>query len=711
MKMNKIKIALLSLLATVFICSCDKDDSPFSGSDNYISSFSLTQGGVTFNAEISLNSITISAPENLSLTGATANVVLSENAGISPNPATITDWDKEQTFVVTAFNGTQNIYQYKVDRHAISKDGDIVLLNQADVEALAALQLTQINGSLTIGAAAGADSVYSLAPLAGLKTIKYGLIINATYAGESLAGLENLVKVGAFQIAQNKKLKTVSLLKLKAVMSDLIVSQSLVRTLEFHELTNIDKGLQIITLDSLVQMNFPKLKNIVENLTLQGSWSVNKLQFIDFPALEKIGGNINISNWKEVTKVNLPLLGSTTAISVTSRPSLEKLSAPKLKTILGSTNISSNKLLTDLDLSTLQNIGGDFRLENCNELKDLNGLKALVNVGGEMFINSLSELKNIQGLKALKSVGKRCYLSNWPLLEDETLSGLANLNNVGGELTISQIPFKKFSGFALNKVTSLGIYGNGISSIEEIDVRNIEIENTLTIQNITTNYVLKGAVICNYSLNISASNLNMEGFKEVKNFTYNMSVKQLDHQSAGIKKVTGDLSFNGYGFDKFSMPALEEVSGKFNLTASNGMQSVELPLLKKTGIATLDVAALPSFSLPALQLVDGNCSITTGRYQSDNLSNLQMPVLTTVNGTLSLSGYSSYYFNSKLTNLNGLAALKNVKGIALSWNTGLVDLTGLKNALSSFSASNWKVSDNGYNPTYQDMLEGKYVKP
>lgn len=303
MKINHIKIGLLSLLVTVFVCSCNKDESPFSGGDNYISSFRLTQGDITLNAAISNGSMVLTAPENLSLEGATASVTLSENASIAPDPASVTHWDEEQTFVVTAHNGTASTYTYSVERNAVSKDGDITLLTQSDVEALAALNLTEINGNLIVGAATGPDSVYSLAPLSSLKTIVNGLTIDATYAGESLAGLENLEKVGALQIMgelqvwPDAKIKKVELPKLKTIMTDLIVNPSSVETLRLPELVSIDKNFSVTASDIAV-MELPKLETIAGNLTFQGTNPRNSgdgnttLTAAEFPALRKIGGEV-----------------------------------------------------------------------------------------------------------------------------------------------------------------------------------------------------------------------------------------------------------------------------------------------------------------------------------------------------------------------------------------------------------------------------------
>jgi len=709
MKQHKIKIILTILL--VSLIGCSKEECLFTGEDNYISSFQLKQGDLTFNANITGGDIIVTVPENLSLEGAVATVTLSENATITPTPSTIDRWEDEQFFTVTSYNGKSNSYTYRIVRNSISKDGDIVLLTQADVEALAELNLNEINGNLIIGAAAGLDSVYTLAPLAGLKSVKYSLIINATYAGENLAGLEDIELLGELQVRSNMRLRSLSFPKLISVMTDLTVSQSWIRTLDFPELVNIDKGLQITTSDSLVSMAFPKLNNIVQNMTVQGSWGVNKLEAVEFPALTKVGGDINITNWREVTKVNMPNLESTVALSVTSLPKNESLVIPKLKSTLGNLSISSNTILTDLDLSLLRFIDGDFRFENNNAIEHLNGLRTLEEATGEIFISNLAALKNIDGLKSLTTIGKRLYLSNWPVLEDAKLTGISNIGSVGGEIIISQIPFSHFSGLALTRTGTLSLYGNGVTSIEEIDVRNLEIETALNIQNITTPFTLKGKDICNYNLNISGSSLNLEGFKEVKAFTYNLSANQGATQSAGIEKVNGDLTISVYGFDNFAMPKLTEVGGRMSLSASNGVKTATFPLLQSIGVANFEVGFLESFTLPKLETVNGNCTVRTGAYNADNLADLQMPALKTVNGILELAGYSSYYGNSKLTNFDGFLTVASVAGVVINNNAALTDYTGLKNAIASFAATEWKVSDNNYNPTYQDMVDGNYIKP
>ena len=169
--MIKTKHFVFALLTALLFTACSKTDEPFTGKDNYISSFSLKQGETVLNAVISDKVITVSAPEGMTLAGATASVKLSENAKIYPDPSSITDWNDEALFAVTAYNGTQIRYKYTVVRNSIDEKGTVVLETQADVDAFGTKGITAIGGNLVIGRTTGVDSISSLAPLFQLKEI------------------------------------------------------------------------------------------------------------------------------------------------------------------------------------------------------------------------------------------------------------------------------------------------------------------------------------------------------------------------------------------------------------------------------------------------------------------------------------------------------------------------------------------------------------
>jgi hypothetical protein len=192
----KTVLRLLPIIAFAFVACTENEADPFSGKDNYIAAFSLTQGNTVFDAAIAGDVITVTVPEGLSLNNAKATVKLSENASIYPDPAKITAWDDEALFAVTAYNGAKATYKYTVARSGVAREGTVVLETQADVDAFGQLGITFIDGNLTVGRAAGTDSITSLAPLAGLKEVAYSLTLNPTYAGTGLEGLENLERVG-----------------------------------------------------------------------------------------------------------------------------------------------------------------------------------------------------------------------------------------------------------------------------------------------------------------------------------------------------------------------------------------------------------------------------------------------------------------------------------------------------------------------------------
>ena len=137
----------------------------------------------------------VTAPLNVSLSGAKVNFSLCEQASISPAPEEVTDWDTEQTFVVTAYNQETKKYTYNVMRTDVPSEGEVRLVTQADVDALAASGVTIIEGDLIIGENSlkeGADTIKDLSALSGLIEVKQNIIVNNSFGGTSLKGLENI---------------------------------------------------------------------------------------------------------------------------------------------------------------------------------------------------------------------------------------------------------------------------------------------------------------------------------------------------------------------------------------------------------------------------------------------------------------------------------------------------------------------------------------
>jgi hypothetical protein len=472
----------------------------------------------------------------------------------------------------------------------------------------------------------------------------------------------------------------------------------------------LTKKLEVLSADSLVTLDLPELESVMQDVVLNGGWGKNRLMGIRFPKLKKVGGKIAIESWSEVEYVNFPALNSVLSLSLLSLEKTETITIPLLESVHGEVKVSYTPQLKSFDFSKIKTIGGDMWIENAWSLEDLRGLSSLTDVGGQLFLSDLNSLKSTEGLKNLTSIGGRLWLSRLSLSEDDHLSGLANLSDVGGYISISSTPVRKFTGFSLSQAGEISITGGEDIIISEIDVSHLEITKSLKLQNLPSPVIVKGPDIAEYLLDLSNANVQLSGFKEVNQLNIYINDPSFDPYTLHIEKVKGIASIQLLYITDFKMPELISVDERFDFIIHLG-NKVAFPKLQTTGQTILDIAHLESFSMPALETVKGDLTITTGKYDADKLKELQFTSLKTVDGALSVAGYSSYYSNTKLTNLNGFGSLQNVKGISVNYNSALIDFSGLKNILASITAADWNVANNGYNPTYQDMMEGKYTSP
>ena len=103
---NLLCVAFLSLL----LAGCEKENNDFIGSDNYITSFRLVNGEQTWPAVISANSITVTVPAGADLSGTRVVLETCEHVSVSPDPASITDWEASRDFTAVSYNQTPRTY-------------------------------------------------------------------------------------------------------------------------------------------------------------------------------------------------------------------------------------------------------------------------------------------------------------------------------------------------------------------------------------------------------------------------------------------------------------------------------------------------------------------------------------------------------------------------------------------------------------------------
>ncbi len=704
-KFFNIKIIITGMLSIMlFVTGCE-DDSIWDGTDYYLASFQIELNATTYKATISSDSITISVPENVSLDGAVATVEMSENATISPDPSGITNWNEKHTFTITAYNGDSQTYYYSVVQTSVTGSGNIILTTQDEVEAFAAQGITELQGSLIIGANEGENSISSLESLSGLKIITSGLVINPTFSGTSLSGLENLEQVGSIEIGAVTKLQKAAFPALKSIMSDLSVTSSGIDSLEFPVLENVDNTITLSKNDSLVLIDFSSLKTVASDFTIQGK-SNAKLSSISMPVLEYIYGNLSLKSLPNLISVSFASLTELVSCSVNSLTSLESFSAPKLETTYGNLYFELPALIT-LDMSSLTTVGGYLNMYSSTQLTGLEGLKSLKTVAGQLYLYNLTAVEKLDGLSALVSVG------SLTLYNMSSLSGLGDLSSLSEveTLTISGTSFQSLSELSsLQSLQTLEVNGSNIEGITELDVSKFEDLEYLRVNNIYNSVAIKGPENFEGTLYLYQTNFELDGFNEVKTLSLSgfNSSSEITDKEIGTKKVTGDFTLSLSNISgTFNLPNLEEVGGKLNL---NGRVPISMPRLKSVG-EFYSKQALPeggTYSFPSLETVDGDCYICT-KISWGYWDEIQMPELKTVTGTLTVSGYSSSRKNTTLTNLNGFSSLTNAGGITIQYNTALTDYSGLKNAISSFTTDHWTVTGNAYNPTCQDLVDGKWT--
>lgn len=273
------KIMLLFAAGSLVLAGCSDDNPtdpiPEDADDNFITSVVLTVGDNSYAAEIAGNDITVTVPYNVSLDGATAEFEYTPSATIMPDPSTITDWDTERQFRVTSYNGETNDYKYLVVKDDIREEGDVTLKTDAEVKAFADKGVTILKGDLIVGEESGDNFVTDIKALSALTQIGGDVVINNTYKGIALDGLENVVKIGGLRIGSTEAASTApelyyaSLKSLEEVTGDVVICNDKVQWFEAEKLTAIGGSL-VMRSAALTSVTTPSLATNRRRLRVAG---------------------------------------------------------------------------------------------------------------------------------------------------------------------------------------------------------------------------------------------------------------------------------------------------------------------------------------------------------------------------------------------------------------------------------------------------------
>ena len=707
-------ICCLALLCTA--CSEEKTELPW-GSDNYIVSFSLTTGADTYPAVIRDGRITVSIPYNVSLEGAQVSYELCEHASIYPDPATVTDWNQEWQFLVSSYdNQNDRTYLYTVERTDIATDGSLTLRTQAEVDAFARSGINTVEGNLTIGGEDEENPVTNLDGLKNLVSVRCDLTITAAYTGETLAGLENLTACESLRIGSaahpNETLRQLSLPALKEIKGDLCVYGTALQTADFKSLQSV-AGHFVLQSDALLQLTADELTTVAGNMTLIGTTADEAkapCEQMYFPKLQRIDGTLTLSRFDRLSGLGttfgvltqagalryehlalantfeFPLIETTGNITVTDCPILRSVLLPAL-TDAGSLEITGCPAIETLSFPKAERFDGDVSLATLPAIKDFGEfLPALKAISGDLSINDLSSLEGVLDL-SVYTFSPNSTL-DLRLVAATRLTELRG-GDFGGSLRIDAssltpqpeaMPFE-ITGFkSLDTLRIAGFTHISALSLPTESCDDLTIENcgsqapfTLSLPNLVE---VRGTLLCRNCG--KAGEANSASFPRLKN-------------------VGRQLSFyvGASSFTVLEFPLLE--------TVGNGEPVSDDPA-DDYALYTMPSGCAGEFILPSLQRVNGSMLVSTWNTSTDRAVAFRFPSLQSVAGEISV-GHTAYK-NRSVATLD-FSALTAAGAIRIGNLSSVTDFSTFTQVLPRLSEQTWSVTDCGYNPTYQQMLDGE----
>lgn len=649
------------------------EDNPFTGTDNHITTFALKIGNETYTATLTGENIQITVPVNTSLAGAKAEYELCEQATILPDPATITEWDKDQTFRVKSFKGESRDYTYSVTWSEIPHEGNILLLTQADVNAFAKGGATIIDGNLIIGSAATADPETAIVSLEGLKTVKEvtsQIIINNSFSGTDLKGLENIERCSGFYIGNATAATTftqevvVSMPSL-TVTGDLILNNNLIKSISMPKLTSV--GSLFIASKGVASIELPLLKEIAADLSVKNPSTVTDALLTEFklPELVSVGGSLSFQYFTKLAKAELPKLnyvGGGIDVQLNSN-TFEELSFPMLEAANGIINIERAPGIKTINLPKVKQITsfifnkvsyGNYPLQSVV-------LTSLEKIENEFHLRGVASTFETLSFPALKSVGGNMTLNGMKMLKTFEIPALTQIKG------ILYLDSGVLSSLDLSKFTKLG-------SIELVKCLALTtVKSPKVIDNITVNFA-------------SSAECPLPVFE-------------------GLETVTEKLTLTSCGQTaEFNIKHIKKIK---TFIFNDAKEGAKLTLADVTEIETFEIATYNLAELNATKL------IKVGDLKFSNiwsLATIHIPALKTV-GNFSLEEHGSWNgSNARMTNLDAFAGITSMESVKIQYCAKLADFSGLSQIISGLAYDKWSVSGCKYNPTYLDMAEGRFTE-
>lgn len=696
-------LIIMSMLISFSACSDDKD--PIDANENFISSFALSvknasgEGNV-YVGEIIGEQITVTVPYNVDLAGATAIVAYTASAKIMPNPATIQDWDSEQVFVVTSYNGDPREYTYKIIRSEITQKEDVVLKSMSDLTHFYESGISVIEGNLTIGTDISENNkITSLDGVGNLKEVKGVIYLNDNIATSDFAGFNSLTNAGGLCLGNitefsKASVEMLTFANLEHLDGDLIIKDDNIGYIDFPKLLDV-KGNIDVKSNAIKSIKFPLLSEVGAKLTIstpteyKDDMSLGEIDKIEFPELIQVGDTLGIYFLSTLKEVSFPKLKETGSIQMPDVAlALEKISFPSVEIVNGGVNFSSVRGTSTYGGTINTALKGIDGFEKTEEIK---GVYSVLNFGGLESLPKLSSLKRAGGF----------VLGSY-------------IKSIVGTLDYRNVEFVTYNGI----LPSLVIPSNCDECLTQDDISNVDV--TLTNPDTKVNFKR----VHDFSLSSGIKNVTLSSLEQVLgNFDYNGSATQISFSMPNLTSVEGYMHVRIPAMAKsLNFSLLEKVGGQlwldglYNYPAfKNDFSSLKTvgcnanPAYAETEPESSYDYKIPrgamhiksttrTFDFPVLERVGGRGLTINGSKP------VIAPNLKQVDGTLCV--YASSLDDA------GYSALEKLGGLYFVNNTKMTDFSFYAKFITNgqINSENWEVIDCGYNPTYEDMKAGRYTQ-
>ncbi len=357
-------------------------------------------------------------------------------------------------------------------------------------------------------------------------------------------------------------------------------------------------------------------------------------------------------------------------VTLRTQEDVNKFGSKKYKKIQGSLDI------IDFPVHDSALLEHDY---NGVDILDLKPLNSIVEIENKLTILNCDDLTTLNSFENLKSVGTIDISSNTSLTEITGFNNLTFGESVGPYNVIIESNFhlKKILGF--NNISSTTNYGISFYLAINQNLENIEGFNA--VSNTT---LLKSQIFGNNNL---SSIVGFNGFSSTYGIGPQSGVSiSIEQSPVEILKVYNDLEEDrGTGIKLVGLK-LENLNNSFKI------------LNRTSGISIRDNSELEN-------IMGFNNLETTG-----SLSIMNNPKINSLNGFGKLNRVISDVYivdNISLTDVESLNTISEINNIHFEGNEQLINYCSILDLLQTLQSNNIFFQYNGYNPTFQEIQNGK----